>query len=96
MGNDRIVLINLRCNELLLNSLSNVRHPSVSLLFAGGVDLVHLWLIGRGTNKKHGFLLVGHFPDYQLLERDHWWLIILSKIKQEGQTTALKRQKSIF
>ena len=57
--------------QLPLNSLSYVCHPTVSLLLGGGVDLVHLWFIGGGTDKKHGFLLMGHFPDDQLLQRDH-------------------------
>lgn len=41
------------------------------------MDLVHLWLIRGGADKKHGFLLVGHFPDNKLLKRDHRRLVVL-------------------
>lgn len=57
--------------QLPLDSLPYVCHPSVSFLPGVSVDLVHLWLIGGSTDKKHGFLLMGHFPDNQLLKRDH-------------------------
>lgn len=57
--------------QLPLNSLPYLCHPSVPLLLGVGVDLVHLWLIGGGADEEHGFLLVGHFPDDQLLEGDH-------------------------
>lgn len=52
-------------------------HPTVPLLLGAGVDLVHLWLIRGGTDKKHGFLLVGHLPDNKLLKRDHRRLVVL-------------------
>lgn len=64
--------------ELPLNSLPYVCHPGVPLLLASGVDLVHLWLIGGGADEKHGFLLMGHFPDNQFLKGDHRWLVILN------------------
>lgn len=57
--------------KLPLNSLPYVCHPTVPLLLGGGVDLVHLGLTGGGADKKHGFLFMGHFPDNQLLKRDH-------------------------
>lgn len=41
------------------------------------MDLVHFRLIGGGTDEEHGSLLVGHFPDDQLLERDDGRLVVL-------------------
>lgn len=63
-----------------------MRHPAVSLLLGVGVDLVHFWLAGGGADEKHGFLLVRHLPDNQLLKRDHRRLVVLgSKEKNEGK-----------
>lgn len=49
------------------------------------MDLVHLWLLGGGANEKHGFLLMGNFPDNQLLERDYRRLVILSGERGRGR-----------
>lgn len=57
--------------------LPYVCHPCVSFFLGGGVDLVHLWFIRGSTDQKHGLLIVGHFPDYQLLKRDHRRLVVL-------------------
>lgn len=63
-----------------------MRHPAVSLLLGVGVDLVHFRLVGGGADEEHGFLLVGHLPDNQLLKRDHRRLVVLgSREKDDGK-----------
>lgn len=58
-------------------------HPAVSLLLGIGVDLVHFRLVGGGADEEHGFLLVGHLPDNQLLKRDHRRLVVLGELGEE-------------
>lgn len=71
-----------------------MRHPAVSLLLGVGVDLVHFWLVGGGADEKHGFLLVRHLPDNQLLKRDHRRLVVLwSREKNEGEEEGEKEKR---
>lgn len=77
-----------------LHSLSDVSHPGVALLLGGGVDLVHLGLIGGGADEEHGLLLVCYFPHDQLLQRDHRWLVVLNKQNDNPTTTPVTTSAS--
>lgn len=85
------------CIQAPLHCLSNVRHPAVSILLGVGVDLVHFRLIGGSADEEHGFLLMGHLPDNQLLKRDHRRLVVLgSQEKDDGKEEEKKKSDCRF
>ena len=65
----------LLCPEplsLLVHSFTDERHPADALVSGARVDLVHLREAGgAGTDQKHGFVIMGHFPDDQPSKGDH-------------------------
>lgn len=61
------------------------------------MDLVHFRLVGGGADEEHGFLLMGHLPDNQLLKRDHRRLVVLgSREKNDGKEEEKNSDCTIF
>lgn len=61
--------------DLPAHGLLDDFHPVVPVIFGSAVQLVHLRRRGV-ADEEHPSLLIGYIPDDQVLERQHWWLVL--------------------
>lgn len=67
-----------RSSSLPFHSFPYKRRPDDALLSGARVDLVHLRHAGgAGADEEHGFIVMSHFSNYQPLNGDHRWFVVL-------------------